>query len=169
MRISTLVLPAVSTLALTACGSETEGTFTADEGDTGEYVIDNDGGESTMTITTSDGEVNVRTGSTVAVDLPSGFSLISGADVVSNTVFDQGGTKGSLLSFRTSKSPNEIAEFYRSQAEDAGVKIQIETNMNGGRMIGGENEATGLTFSVTAYPDGDGMTLGQLTVGEDPG
>ncbi|AWW75298.1 hypothetical protein CD351_12745 [Erythrobacter sp. KY5] len=154
---------------MTACGSETEGSFATDDGETGEYVIDNEDGESTMTITTSDGEVNVRSGSSVAVDLPDGFSLISGAQVVSNTVFDQGGTKGSLISFRSSMSPDEVASFYRAQAEDAGVEIQIETTMNGGKMLGGENEATGLTFSVTAYPDDDGMTLGQLTVGEDPG
>ncbi len=169
MRFSTFAVPAFAALALVACGSETEGTFTTDEGETGAYAIDNDGDEASLTVSTPDGDVTMRTGADVPIDLPGGFTLISGADVLSNTTFDQVGTKGALVNFKSSKSPQEIVDFYREQAESAGVAIQIETSMNDGRMIGGENEDAGLTLSVTAYPDDEGNTIGQLTVGEDPG
>lgn len=169
MRLSSIIIPASAALFLSGCGSETSSTFTTDDGESGEYTVDAETGESSMTVETADGEVNVRSGSSVPVDLPAGFSLIAGAEVVSNTVFDQAGTKGALLNFRSSKDPQEIADFYRAEAEAAGVDIQIETSMNDGKMLGGENEASGLTFSITAYPDGEGMTIGQLTVGEDPG
>lgn len=167
MRNSAFLTAAATALALTACGSETSGTFETDEGETGEYTIDRDNGESTMTVTTPDGDVSMRSGADVPVDLPAGFSLISGADVVSNTVIDQGGTKGSLVTFRSDKSPQEIADFYRAEAGRADIKIQIETDMNGGKMLGGENEATGTTFSITAYPDGEGATTGQLTISQE--
>ena len=155
-------------LSLAACGSETSGEFTTDDGETGEYTIDNDSGEASMTVTTPEGDVTMRSGASVPVDLPAGFTMIDGANIVSNTVINQNGTKGALVTFNSDKSPDEIFDFYREQAEAAGVTIQIETKMNGGGMIGGENDESGLTLSVTAYP-GDEGTIGQLTIGEDPG
>jgi hypothetical protein len=158
----------LAALALSACGSESSGEFTTEDGEAGEYSIDNDSGETTMTVQTPDGEVSLRSGTDVPVDLPAGFSLISGADIVSNTIIDQGETRGALVTFTSDRTPEEIADFYRAEAEDAGIEIQIETSMNGGKMIGGENETTGTTFSVSAYPDEDGTT-GQLTISEEPG
>lgn len=155
-----------ASLALTACGSETSGEFTTGDGETGEYTIDNDGGESSMTVTTPEGDISMRSGSNVPLDLPAGFSLIDGASVVSNTLINQGETKAALVTFNTDKSPEEIFDFYRTEAEAAGITIQIETKINEGGMIGGENETTGLTMSVTAYP-GDEGTTGQLTIGEE--
>jgi len=87
--------------------------------------------------------------------------------VISNTVVDAADGKGALVTFNSEKSPQEIADFYRAQAENAGVEIQIETSINGGKMLGGES-ADGLTFSILAYPndeeDGEG-TIANLTVG----
>ena len=166
MRISTLAISACAALALAACGSDTEGTFTTEDGETGAYAIDNDGDEASLTLSTPEGDVTMRTGVNVLIDLPAGFSMISGADVMSNTTFDQADTKGALVTFKSSKSPQEIADFYREQAESAGVSIQIETSMNGGKMIGGENEDNGTTFSVSAFPDDDGVVTGQLTISE---
>lgn len=170
MRVSFIALAAIGSLALGACGgSETSGEFTTEDGETGEYTVDNDTGEQSMTVTTPDGAVSMRSGADVPVNLPAGFSLIGGSEVVSNTIIDQGPTKGALLTFTSDKSPEEIAAHYRAEAEDAGIAIQIETSMNGGRMIGGENKATGTTFSVSAYPGEDGKTTAQLTIAEEPG
>ena len=55
MRISIAAAVAASTLALAACGSETEGEFTTEDGETGEYQIDRATGESSMTVETDDG------------------------------------------------------------------------------------------------------------------
>ncbi len=169
MRLSIVAAAAVSTLALAACGSETEGEFTTDDGETGEYRIDQSSGESSMTVETEDGTVSMVTNSDAPTDLPAGFTMVSGAEVLSNTLINNGETKGSLTTFRTDKSPDEVAAHYRAEAEDAGITVQIETNMNGGKMIGGENEATGTTFSVSAFPDDQGVVTGQLTISEEPG
>ena len=169
MRFSLITGAAASALVLSACGSETSGTFTTEDGETGEYSVDQDSGESSMTVQTPDGEVSMRTSTDLPDDLPAGFSVIAGAQVLSSTLIDQGETKGSLVTFRSDKSPEEIADYYRTQAESAGIAIQIETNMNGGKMTGGENEATGTTFSVSAYPDDEGTTTAQLTIAEEPG
>lgn len=168
MRLFT-VAAAMSTLALAACGSETEGDFVTDDGDTGEYQIDRSTGESSMTVETEDGTVSMVTNTDAPADLPAGFTLVSGAEVLSNTMIDNGETKGSLTTFRSDKSPEEIAAHYHSEAESAGITIQIETNMNGGKMIGGENDTTGTTFSVSAFPDDEGVVTGQLTISEEPG
>ncbi len=164
MRHLGIGISTVSALILTACGSESSGEFATEGGETGEYTIDRSSGEASMTVDTPEGEVSMRTGADVPIDLPAGFSLIGGAKVLSNTVVDQAEGKGSLITFTTDKSPEEIAEFYRAEAEAAGIEIQIETSINDGRMLGGEG-ATGTTFSITAYPTEDGTT-GQLVIGE---
>ncbi|MFU7529141.1 hypothetical protein [Qipengyuania sp. ASV99] len=166
MRFLTIAIPAAA-LALSACGSETSGEFTTEDGETGEYTIDQESGAASMTIDTPDGEVSMRSGADVPLDLPAGFSLISGAKVISNTVVDQADGKGTIISFTSEKAPEAIAEYYRKEAEAAGIDIQIETSINGGKMLGGEGPS-GTTFSVTAYPSDDGTT-GQLLIGEGVG
>lgn len=168
MRLS-LTIAAASALTLTACGSETSGDFTTEDGETGEYTIDQEDGSATMTVETPDGAVSMRTGADVAEDLPAGFTLVSGAKVLSNTIVDQGSTKGSLTTFQSDMSPDEIVAHYRAEAQSAGITIQIETSMNGGKMIGGENEENGTTFSISAFPDDEGVVTGQLTISEQAG
>ncbi|MDJ0978775.1 MAG: hypothetical protein QNI87_09575 [Erythrobacter sp.] len=160
---STLVFIAPLACALAACGSETSGTFTGEDGETGEYTIDNSTGETTATITTDDGTATLRSGTNVPVELPSGFSVYPGADVVSNTVFKQGAGSGALVTMKSEDKPEKLAAFYKQQAESAGIKIQMEMKTNGAQMIGGE-APDGLTFSVIASPEGEGSTA-QLSVG----
>jgi hypothetical protein len=168
MRIA-FACAAASALALTACGSETSGEFTTEDGETGEYVIDNDGESASMTVETPDGTVRMRTGADTPTDLPAGFTLVSGANVLSNTIVDQGKTKGSLTNFQSDMAVDDILAHYRSEAENAGITIQIETNMNGVQLIGGENEQNGTTFSVSAFRNDEGASQVQLTISEEPG
>lgn len=165
MRRLAIGISTAAALTLTACGSESSGDFTTEDGETGEYTIDQSSGGASMTVETPEGEVSMRTGAEVPIDLPAGFSLIDGAKVVSNTVVDQADGRGALVTFTSDKSPEEIADFYRAQAQTAGIDVQIETSINGGKMLGGEG-ASGTTFSITAYPSDDGTT-GQLVIGEE--
>ncbi len=165
MRISAILTSMVAAAALSGCGAQEEGTITTEEGQSGEYRIDSETGEASMTVETPEGDVTMRTGADVPVDLPAGFTLIDGAEVLNNITIDQAGEKGTLITFQTSQSPAQIKQHYRAQAEAAGITIQIETDINGGAMLGGENEATGTTFSITAYPGEEGTT-GQLTISE---
>jgi len=153
MRILGLTLTA--TLALAACGSDTSDTLSLDGSD--EASADASGADG--------GGTNLRVGRDVEIELIDGFTLIPGADVVNNTVVDTAQGKGALVSFHSDKSPEEVAEYYREQAEAAGITIEIETAINDGKMLGGKGE-DGTTFSITAYPAGD-VTSGQLAVGRD--
>ncbi|KEO91965.1 hypothetical protein EH31_04640 [Erythrobacter longus] len=168
MRFFAMFVTVAAACSLAACGSEQSATISGEDGENVEYTINDEDGETSMTVATPDGNVTMRTGANVPVDLPGGFSLIPDAEVISNTVIDQGDTKGALLTFRSDKTPDSITEFYRAEAQAGGFDIQIETSMTGSRMIGGESKAKGMTFSVTATSDGEGTT-GQLTISEDVG
>ena len=85
MRLTLAILTPFA-LTLAACSSETSGTFEGEDGETGEYTIDSSTGEATATITTEEGTATLRSGASVPVELPAGFTTYPGAEVVSNTV-----------------------------------------------------------------------------------
>lgn len=149
---------------LTACGSETSGDFTTEDGEAGEYSLDSESGETTASIETPDGTATLRSGPNVPVELPEGFSLYPGAKVVSNSTVSQNGRdRVVLLAFETSDSSQEVAEYYKQQAENAGVEIQIDATINGGHMVAGE-APDGSVFSLNSSSE-DGTTTAQLTTG----
>lgn len=154
-------------LMLAACGSETSGEFTTEDGGNAEYTIDQDSGETSMTITGEDGTATLRSGADVPVDLPDGFSLFPGAKVITNTVVSQPDGKGTMVMFETEATADEVMAHFRQQAEDSGFEIQIDANMNGSLMIGGERKADGSTMSVTAT--GGDTTTGQIIIGSKAG
>jgi hypothetical protein len=173
MRISALVMAGVmaggTALMLTACGSETSGEFTTDDGETAEYSIDKDSGETSMTVKSADGTATLRSGTDVPIDLPDGFSLYPGAKVLTNTVVNQPDGKGTMVMFETSDAADKVIAHFRKQAEQAGFDIQIDANMNGSLMIGGERKRDGSTLSVTANPIEGDATTGQLIIGSKAG
>lgn len=163
MRIATFSALGALCFALAGCGSESSGTIDGENGERGEYTIDESTGETKATITTDEGTATLRSGADVEVDLPDGFTAYPGANVVSNTVVSQAQGSGAMLFFETDDSPAEVIAFYKRQAEAAGVKLQLDASINGGSMIGGESE-DGITFSVNANP-GEERTSAQLIVG----
>ncbi|MEL6237340.1 MAG: hypothetical protein AAFQ90_01975 [Pseudomonadota bacterium] len=154
------------TLALAGCGAETSGTLTGEDGEEGDYTINRETGETTATIKTDEGTVTMRSGADVPVELPAGFTVYPGAEVVSNTVVNQGKGSGVLLNMSSADSAQKVAAFYKAQAEKAGIKIEMEMSVNEGQIIGGQS-AEGLTFSIMATPEGAG-TSAQLTIGRQP-
>ncbi len=173
MRFVLTSITCASALALSACGSEQSGTITGEDGETIEYSVDGDGDSDegmTTRITGPDGEeVVARTGGELVAELPNGFSLYPGAKIVSNTsVTNSTEGTGSMILFESEDSPEKIAKFYRGQAEKAGITIQIDADMNGNKMIAGENEAEGTSFMVNASKDEDSATTAQLMIGSKP-
>ncbi|WP_324263002.1 hypothetical protein U4960_07950 [Altererythrobacter sp. H2] len=150
-------------LALAACGSEQSGTFEDGEGGEGTYRVDEESGVTTSEIKTEEGTARMESGAGVKANLPDGFALMPGANVISasNITTEQG--SGSMTMMEIGKPADEVVAFYRKQAEAAGVKIQLEMNSDGTRMIGGEGR-DGVTFSLTAT-EADGKTSAQLMVG----
>lgn len=156
-------------LMLAACGSETSGEFTTEDGKNAEYTIDKASGETSMTIKGEDGTATLRSGTGVPVSLPQGFSLFPGSKVVTNTVVNQPDGQGTMVVFEADAPADKVIAHYREQAKSAGFAIQIEMTTNGTTMIGGERKADGSTLSVTASPGEGGTTTGQLILGSKKG
>jgi len=164
-----IVAGTAAALLLAACGSETSGEFTTAEGETAEYTIDKATGETTMTLESERGTATLRSGADVPVTLPDGFSLYPGAKVITNTVVDQPDGKGTMVMFETPDPADKVIAHFRKQASEAGFAIQIDANMNGSLMIGGERGADGSTLSVTANANAGDATTGQLIIGSKTG
>lgn len=154
------IIPA--TLILAACGSQSDDA--ASDADTS-YSVDEESGVTTSQITTPDGTAKMESGAGVKAKLPDGFTIMPGAKVISasNISTEQG--SGSMTMLEIAKPAEDVIAHYRKQAEAAGIKIQLEMNNEGTRMIGGEGEG-GLTFSLTAS-EVDGSTNVQLMIGND--
>ncbi|WP_284126023.1 hypothetical protein [Parerythrobacter aestuarii] len=163
MRIATIATASLA-LALAACGSENSGTFETEDGEQGEYTVDSDGDGMNATITTEEGTATMRSGENVKADLPDGYTIYPGAKVVSVTNVDGTGHKGSLVMMESADSPDKIASFYKKQAEAAGIKIEMEMTINGGKMLAGKGEGDRI-FSINTT-NNDGTTGIQLTVGQ---
>lgn len=169
MRKSAGAFVGGAALALAACGSETSGEFTTESGENAEYTVDSATGETTMTVDGPDGTATLRSGAGVAVELPAGFSLFPGSTVLTNTVVNQPDGKGTMVMFETDGAPADVIAHFRKEAADAGFDIQIDANMNGSLMIGGERKADGSTLSVTTTPVEGDATTGQLIIGSKSG
>ena len=151
---------------LAGCGSEQSGTFETDGGESGSYTVDRSGEEVTATIETAEGTARVQSGAEVPIDLPRGFSIYPGAEIVTNTVFDQADSKGALVTMESDASAEDMIEHYRRQAESAGIELELNLTTDTMRMIGGK-APDGSPFSFTATrEDGASKTTGQLMVGE---
>lgn len=167
MRNTAFILAGGAALTLAACGSETSGEFTTEDGQNAEYTIDKDSGETTMTITGKDGDATMRSGAKVPVSLPDGFTLFPGSTVVTNTVVNQPDGQGTMITFEADAPAGTVLSHYRDAAKAAGFDIQIEMNTNGTLMVGGERKGDGSSFSVTAT-DGS-PTSGQIIIGTKTG
>ncbi|MEZ5693251.1 MAG: hypothetical protein R3D99_05310 [Altererythrobacter sp.] len=158
------VLAGVAAFALAACGSSegdsTDGGETATASATGSA----DGKTSTTTIKADGGTATIQSGPGAAVDLPLGFRIYPGAEVLTSTTFAQNGDKGALVTMLADAKPDEMIAFYRKAAEAAGVKIEMELTTDNSKIIGGKG-GDDVTFSFTTVPGDDGKTQGQLMIG----
>lgn len=151
-------------LALAGCGSSNEGTITDEDGDkVGTYEID--GGETRASITDEDGTVTtLAAGEQVPVKLPQGFSIAPGLKVLNNTHVERDEGSFVLLTMQGDMPVDEAIEFYRKQAEAAGVQVNVDIVTGESTTIAGEGKG-GLAFSAMASRSGD-KTAVQLTLNQ---
>lgn len=147
-------------LALAACDSGEETTIlTNEDGDAVEITrnVGNDGsGSTTTTIKGPDGEEIVqRVGTDVPVSLPDGFSVYPNAKVVTNSVTTMGNGSGSMVMLESDASPEQIADFYKDQAEKAGMEVKIDLSMEENRTVAADRESDGTRMTVSASRDED--------------
>lgn len=154
-------------LLLAACGSEQEGTFETEDGGEGTYSVDASDEETDLDITGPDGEeISVTSDAGAAASLPDGYSIYPGADVVTSTSLARDGGSGAIVIMNTPDSPEDVAEYYREQAEAAGIEIMMDMNADGAIMIGGESADGSRMFSINASSSGE-VTTGHLQVGDN--
>ncbi len=169
MKRTALVVVCGTALAMAACGSETSGEFTTEDGKNAEYTIDKDSGETSMTIKGEDGDATLRSGASVPVSLPDGFTLFPGSKVITNTVVNQPDGQGTMVAFEADAPADKVVAHYRDAAKAAGFDIQLEMTTNGTVMIGGERKADEMSLSVTATTGADSKTTGQIIIGTKTG
>lgn len=165
MTRTAMIMASGAALMLAACGSETSGEFTTEDGENAEYTIDKDSGETSMTIKGEDGEATLRSGADVPVTLPAGFTLFPGSTVITNTVVNQPDGQGTMVAFEADAPADTVVAHYRDAAKAAGFDIQLEMTTNGTVMIGGERKADESSLSVTATTGDDSKTTGQIIIG----
>lgn len=163
MRTATFI--AASALLLAACSSETSGTFETEDGEKGDYSYEAETGTGTIRVETEDGVATLSTGTEITDKLPGGFTVYPGANVLSSTVAEQNGGSATILILESEDQPQALLDHYRSQAEAAGVAIEVEMKTATGTMLAGESE-DGMSFSFNANRTED-LTTAQLSVGKD--
>ena len=156
-----------SAILLAACGSDTSGTFETGDGEEGSYTVNQDGGEVTAEITSDEGTTTIRSGESVEVDLPDGYSMYPGARIVSATTMSGVSNNGSMVFFESDAAPEDVVTHFRKQAEADGVKIQMEMKTGDTQILSGEGD-DGRIFSITVNDEG-GTSSGSLMVGTDGG
>src|SRR5690606_19277912 len=166
--VKRLIVMMAGTAMLAACGSEDTTTVTTADGEA-EYTVDRDSGAADIQIRGNDGEtVSIRSGANLAAELPDGFSIYRGAEVTNSTTLQSKDGAGINVMMTSKASPEQMVEFYREQAEDAGFSIEMDMKTSNTHMISGRNGTDGV-FSFNASTGSDGETTGHLMVGAGRG
>lgn len=154
-------------VALAACGSEPDRPVVTEDGSEVSYTVD-DHGKFAADIRGADGETgSIRSGPNVDVNLPDGFAIYPGAEVISNMNVAAADGTGSMITMTSNDPAEEVIAYYRRQAEAAGVTIGMSMTSGETHMIGGE-DADGTAFSANATTQDDQTTV-ILTVGTPGG
>ena len=154
-------------MVLSACGSGDSGSVEDADGNRADYTVESNEDGLNATVKTPEGTVAMQSGENVAADLPDGFTIYPGAKVVSATNIAGAGHSGSMVMLESTDGAEDVAQFYRKQAEAAGVAIEMDMSINNGKMLGGKGPDD-LAFSLTSTAK-DGVTQAQLTVGKGKG
>lgn len=166
-RIALFVLA----IALAGCGGP-DGSDNAENGESVTVPPDSDAPVTEVTITNSDGEKVVQqSGAGVAVDLPDGFTLYPGAKVITNTTTDAGADgRQSTVMVESDARPEEIAAFYKSQAEKAGMEIAIDLTFATTSTIAADRLEDATKLTVTASrEEGAEATTAMINIVEGRG
>lgn len=154
-------------LLLAACGGEKkqEGV-SIDSGDDGvtATVTDKDGNEATVRY--GGGEEGIA----VPENLPAFAPLYPQARIMSAVTGAEGEAKGMVV-FRTTASMADVISFYRDKAKAAGLKVEGEVQMGGGRMLALTDKPSGRALQLTVNPDADegGVMVSLAYDGGKPG
>ena len=165
IAISCLLLPA---LALTACKKvedEGETEAAAEMADpVGSYDIDPESGEVRATHTDAAGvTTTMRAGETVEARFPEPFTAYPGMTITNTTSVARGEGAFVTVEFTSPDPRANIVDFYRAQAELAGINPDVEVEGGETTTLGGENAGEELSFALQVTRVRS-RTEGQLSV-----
>lgn len=133
-----------------------------------EHTIDPATREVRMTIPDKQGIATVRSGPSVPVSLPEGFSLLPGSRVVGNSMVTRpGGGQNTLVTFESDASAQGVIAHSRDEAKAAGFAITLEVTTGDTFILVADRERDGARLSATATQGAP--TTGQLVIGEHQG
>ena len=164
---SNIALALLAALSLAACEVREADDQSADTPGqvepVGGYAIDPETGEISATHTGEGGAVTrMRAGADVPVQLPDGFTLYPGAEVIDNTRVEQADSELVVLRFVSAATQSQLIDFYREQAGAAGVTLDIDVGRGDARTVAGRG-ADGRTVSLVVTR-GSELTRAQLSL-----
>lgn len=167
------LIPLTIALALAACGKEKDTTtITTADGDEVKITSEsgNSGESGTITFEGKDGEGKITFGNAAAKQgLPLGLPVYPGGEV--KGAFMGGGGKGEtggMATVTTKAAPAKVIDFYKTEAESRGFKINTRSTSTTekGEMASFSAEGSdGSTIVVTATPSEDGGTAAVIIGG----
>lgn len=121
-------------------------------------------GETRLRISVGEEAADLRSGATVPLALPPGFSIYPGSKVLGNTRVERSSGQRMLVEFETPDPIAKVVLFHRAQAEAAGVLLTLDLDGDTAASIGGRT-VTGGDFALTARRTG-GRTLVELAISD---
>ena len=106
----------------------------------------------------------MRAGKAVEATLPAPFIAYPDARTAHVTHVDRGDDKAVMMNFTSNDSLAEIAGFYRTQARQAGVDVDVDMAAPEAVVLAGAN-GSGVSFALTLTRE-DIWTRGQLWIAE---
>ncbi|MBH5323134.1 hypothetical protein [Aurantiacibacter sediminis] len=98
--------------------------------------------------------------------MPEGFSLPEGTQIVSSTSVDIAGGAGTVLLLDSTLSTEELEEHFAEEARAAGFNLTEGINATGQRQVSGETP-DGLMFDFAAASTPTGPTRASMAVGRE--
>ena len=111
--------------------------------------------DDTTTFKTPDGEtVTIAERKGESASWPEGFSPYPDAQVVSDMSMGTDDATDQIITFESEDAPDDIADFYRGQAEKAGFAINMDFKVDGDRLLTAQ-APDGRTFSMNTETAAD--------------
>ena len=130
----------------------------------GSYDIDSESGEVRATLTDPDGvTTTMLAGSEVEPRFPPPFTAYPNARITNTTWVEQGDGTFLTVEFTTPDPRASVVDFYRKQAQAAGIDVEVEVDAGETTTIGGENSADGSSFALQVT-DKARATEGQVSI-----
>ncbi|WP_164116630.1 hypothetical protein [Sphingorhabdus sp. Alg239-R122] len=168
MKTSIIAAAAVASLALAGCSKERSGTFTDDEGNVTEYTVDGDTENSTVKISSDDGDMTIEAGKDIAANLPDGVTTYPGAKILSSAnMSNSEDRKGSsMVQMETPDSKDKIVKYYKDSFKAKGIDVETEITADKMSMMAGKAK-DGTVVSVMVNEAGDDGNMIMLTTGKE--